>query len=124
MKLHELENPPLTYGQERLAAKTLTELKAVLARWKSLALDAWVVGQKMTEADFIEYQQGVALESQTIYGGDEWYEKFKDIIFPAVMFSVAFTSVEYGAPWGYCFDQYVEQGFITVDDEGIYQLKD
>ena len=123
MKLHELENPPLTYGQERVAAKNLTELKAVLERWKSLAFDAWTVGQKMTEADFAEYQSGVALEAQNTYGGDVWYEKFKDICFPAVMFRVATTAVEYGAPWDYCFEQYVEQGLLTVDDEGIYQLK-
>ena len=123
MKLHELENPPLTYREERLAAKTLTELKAVLERWKPLVLDGWSVGQKMIEADFAEYQRGVALESQTIYGGDVWYEKFKDICFPAVMFRVSMTAVDSGAPWNYCFEQYVEQGLLTVDDEGIYQLK-
>jgi hypothetical protein len=123
MKLHELENPPIAYAAERLAAKNLTELKSVLERWKALALDAWVVGHKMSDADFVEYQRGTELESKGIYGGDVWYEKFKDICFPAVLFRVSATSVEYGAPWNYCFEKYVEQKLITVDEEGIAQLK-
>ncbi len=124
MKLHELENPPRTYADERLAAKSLAELKTVLTRWKSLALDGWQVAQSMTETDFAEYQRGVELESKGTYGGDEWYEKFKDICFPAVMFRVCTTAVEYGAPWNYCFEKFVEQGLIVVDEEGVAQLKE
>jgi hypothetical protein len=122
-KLSELDNPPETYAAERLAAKTLTELKAVLERWKPLALDAWQTAQTMTEADFAEYQRGVDLERKDIFGGEVWYEKYKSICFPAVLFRVSMSAVEHGAPWNYCYDEYVRQGCITVDKEGIARLK-
>jgi hypothetical protein len=119
MKLHELDDPEKTYANERLAATTLNDLKAVLERWKSLALDGWRVAAAMTEADFEEYQCGVKLERQNIYGGDEWYEKYRSICFPEILFQVSMMSVETEAPWNVCFEEYIRQGFIDMDEEGI-----
>lgn len=118
-----MENPPVTYTAERLACKTLQELKAVADKWKSLAADGWRTVQGMTESDFAEYQRGVELESQGTYGGDVWYEKFKDICFPEILFRVSMIAVEYQAPWNHCFEKCVEQDVIVVDQNGVASFK-
>ena len=121
---HESDQHPQLYAAQVKAATTLEELKAVIELWKPLCFDAWQVVQTMTPADFDEYQRGCALERQNIFAGEMWYQKYKAIQFPAVMFRVSMIAVENELNWGYAFLEMERRRYLTQIFDGIYQLKE
>jgi hypothetical protein len=123
MKLHELDNPPHTYEAERLACRTLADLKVFADRWKPLALEGWKIVQTMTETDFTEYQAGSEREQKGMLD-DKWFEKFGEFCFPRILYVMAKHAAMKGCSWAWIFEQYVKNGVVTIDADGIAFLPD
>lgn len=118
-----LSNQPTDYSNAVKACQTLDELRAVLKLWQPLAADAYAVAVAMKESDWPEYVRGKEAEARNEFGGEDWYNRYKAILFPAVMFQVGIWAEGFGAPWGATFQRAVRAGAVYLDEEKIYQLK-
>src|SRR5258708_789791 len=109
-----ISEQPHDYARAIDDASTLISLQSVIAEWRSLAEDAWKIALAMKDSDFADFRAGLRLERRGKFAGEEWNERFADILMPAVMFKVSITANEYKVPWGLAYIRLKETGKLPA----------
>lgn len=107
---------PAMYSKEIDSADTLERLVQATARWRLVASDAHDAAAKMGEAEFLLFRRGLRKERRGVYAGDEWCERFGDIIMPAVMLKVGVLAHKVHVPWGCAWNRLKEVGRVEIID--------
>ena len=107
------------YTDELDQCTTLAALKAFLDRWRSFAPDAYAVRERIGELTFIQFRKGLLSERAERYAGDEWAEKYGNIVMPDLFIHVSMAALNFHVPWGAAFLRMKEEGLI-VERDGAY----
>jgi hypothetical protein len=119
--INYLSDPVAEYTLDLKMAITLSDLKKVMEQWKTLANHANEIVQKMNEEDFEKFRAGMRIENQGKFAGEEWFNKYAEVVMPQVMFVVSSFSHDRKAPWGLVYIRMLEYGAIK-EDGGIAYL--
>jgi hypothetical protein len=92
--------------------KDFARLREFALHWGGLCPDAFAAASKMHDGDFDPFTKGLAKESRGIYAGDAWYDRYADILMPAMLMRVSMVAEQFGAPWGTAFKQLENAGII------------
>ena len=100
--------PALTYLSEQdaewakqlRATKTLPELRALTVAWGAWTPDARKVAEKMAEADFMEFRQGLEKESRKEFAGESWAKRYGAILIPERLMQITIRAEQFGVPFG------------------------
>jgi hypothetical protein len=128
MKLGVIEiNPSSACDREYAAGlsevETLEKLRSHIDKWLPLVADAERIVMAMSDSDFQEFKQGLALERRGRFAGVEYAEKYSAIIMPEILFHVTMLGQSYHAPWGLMFLRMAESGLIEIEVDGRAYLK-
>jgi hypothetical protein len=91
------------YCQGLTACDTLERLQEYVEHWSQFARDAYDVTRKMTQADFTEYQKGIAIERKGKFAGEEYAERYGAILLPEFLMFVSYVADRFKVPWGVAF---------------------
>jgi hypothetical protein len=93
------EDTDSAYARELTECATLSDLKAMMARYSELAVDAGRVVAAMTDADMAEFRRGLRQERKGRFAGEEWARRFAAVLMPLPMLTVSQIAGEYQVPF-------------------------
>lgn len=106
------------YAKGLKAAKSLDDLVTHVEIYRRVADDAWQVVSKMSGEQFLEFRKGYVQETKGNFAGEEFAEKYGDVMMPATLFQVSMVANHFKTPWGCAFIRLKEVGKIT-EKKGI-----
>lgn len=121
-KIGFLSDPSKAYTDDLTKAKSLTELQVVGKKWESVASDALMRIREMSQEDFETFRHGLARERRGHFAGEEFSERFANIMMPDILFAASMKAIEFKAPWGLCYIRMRDAGQI-YEKNGIALLK-
>lgn len=114
MKIDIYTEPVADYQKGIDKATNRVELINHIREYKLIAFDAYKAATRMSD-DWQEFQDGLAKERKKEPAGEEWQEKYADILLPRVMFEATVVAVEFMVPWGLAYQRLIDVGFIKVN---------
>jgi hypothetical protein len=94
------EDPAKDYAAMLDAAVDADDLRAKLKGWRKLAPDAIAAARKMDARDFAEFKRGLQSERGGVFAGEEWADRFMDILLPSRMLRASMLANDFKVPWG------------------------
>jgi hypothetical protein len=98
------------YSKAITNAETLDELRSVVSDYGDVAADAQTAVAAMSAADFKAWRRGLAKERKGKFAGDEFSERFGDVMMPELMFKVSIVAQKFQVPWGCAYIRLKETG--------------
>jgi hypothetical protein len=108
------------YSAALTKCKTLPALTELLNDYATIAPDALEAIPRTAE-EFDAWRKGLAQERRGVFAGEEFMERFGDMLMPALMFQVVMVAQQFGVPWGLAFVRLKDAGRIVYDDAGRAQ---
>jgi len=102
-------------------AKSLDDLRTVVATYRRFANDAFRVVSAMHEREWPAFRKGLRLERKQKFAGMPWAEKYGAVILPEVMLRVAAIALKFKVPWGCAFIRAKYVGMI-IEQDGIARI--
>ena|SRR5688572_2376388 len=93
------EDADSAYTRALTDCMTLDDLKALMARYADLAVDAASVVASMTDADMQEFRRGLKQERKGRFAGEPWARRFAAVLMPLPMMRVSQVASEYHVPF-------------------------
>lgn len=115
MKIDIYTEPVADYQKGLDKATNRIELINHIREYRSIAFDAYKAATRISE-DWLEFKTGLERERKKEYAGEEWNEKYADILLPRVMFEATVVATQFMIPWGVAFRRLVDVGFIKVNN--------
>ena len=98
---HLTEDPAPQYADDLhwcLSAKEL--LEKLDADWSELAPDALEIVKEMGAEDFKVFREGLKKERKGEFAGEEFSDKYSNVLMPEIMFKTSMIAIQYKVPWG------------------------
>jgi hypothetical protein len=104
---------PQDYSAGLSKCKTLGQLREHVQTYRRVADDAWQIVKDMEQPAFLELLSGLRKERKGEFAGEEWAEKYMNIMLPEILFRVGAVAVQYGTPWGCAYIRLRDVGRIV-----------
>lgn len=112
IRIGYISETPKDYSVGLSKCKTLAALREHVETYRRVADDAWQIVKDMEQPAFLELLRGLRKERNGEFAGDEWAEKYMDVMLPEILFRVSAVAVQYGTPWGCAYIRLKEAGRI------------
>ena len=99
-------------------ADTLEKLVKGVTDFKLIANDALKKVSTMDQAAFEDFRGGLAMERKRKFAGEEWNDKYGEIIIPSVIMAVAVVAHQFMVPWGCAYIRMRDAGKL-VEKDGV-----
>ena len=110
------EDPAPQYAKDISHCKSVDELLEKLRmEWSELAADAIKIVESMSADDFIYFRKGLRKERKGELAGEDFNDRYADILIPMKMFKVSLAVSQFNAPWGLCFLRLKETGQLNYN---------
>lgn len=116
VRIHYTSDTPLDYSKGLTAAKTLEALLDHVQTYQRVADDAWKVVRGMDQSAFLSFLNGLRKERRGHFAGEEWAEKYGDVMMPEILMRVSIVAEMFKAPWGCAYLQLRSAGKIVERD--------
>jgi hypothetical protein len=93
------EDADSAYTRALTDCATLDDLRALMAQYSELAVDAAAVVATMTEADMAEFRRGLRQERKGRFAGEPWAKRFAAVLMPLPMMRVSEIKGRYHVPF-------------------------
>jgi len=115
-------NMPSVYAEELTRCMSLDDLRVLAVRWHGLASDITPIIEKMSDADFVDFQLGMLIERNGGFAGPEFAERYGTLLMPDILVVCAGMAHQNNVPWGVAFGVCVRKGIISITD-GVAKLQ-
>jgi len=105
------------YKKELDSCTSIQDLKALISKYGVVSPDLNNVVIE-SDSDYREFTEGLAMERQKQYAGDEWCQRFASLLVPGYILYASLLSKKDGVPWGVAYLRMCAEGFVpNVDPE-------
>lgn len=111
------------YGKALDDAKSLHDLRSVVAAYRRFADDAHGIVSQMEDGEWQTFKKGLRLERKGKFAGDDWAKKYGAVLMPEIMLHIGLIALQFKVPWGCAFIRAKESGMISESD-GIVTVKE
>jgi hypothetical protein len=101
------------------ACKSIDELALVLRDYRKIFPDAFDARPK-DEAEFKKWKSGLYMERHGRFAGEEFMERFGNVLLPTLMLDVGMVASQFHAPWGCAFIHLCDVGRIVKERHPEY----
>lgn len=106
MRITHYSETDKEYIREVRSCKTLSELRAITERYKTVAEDAHATAMTMTEQDFAEFCKSRSEFKPSLI----WMNKYGEVLLPKVIIEVGLIACKFHMPFGAAYLRMKELG--------------
>ena len=88
-----------SYTRHLTECATLDDLRALVTRYHTLAVDAVPIVATMTDAEFPEFRRGLKQERKGRFAGLAWAKAYGAVLMPMPMFQISRVAIEFHVPF-------------------------
>lgn len=117
MIVSHFDEIPEQYREALDKATTLPKLLAAVKLYGEVAIDAVQIVEKMTAADFYDWQAALKKERRGTFMGEADMERFGPLLMPETMVKVSIVADQFKVPWGLAYNRLREVGRLVVKND-------
>jgi hypothetical protein len=102
------------YANALTVAGSLESLRALVSRYKELAVDAEPLVMAMTPKQFSAFRRGLLIERRGKFAGERWAMQFGSILLPMPMMQITQVAWEFKCPFGVAYHRMKETGQLSA----------